>query len=260
MFTKGVAVAWLEIEWLGQAGFVYRLPTDLSICVDPYLSYSKKVGTRDRLIPIPVAPWDVGADLVVTTHDHSDHFDEASLRPMAEDPSTLFLGPSSCKEHWLKMNLPEERFLRLDQGESLDLMGVKFTALYAEHSSGDQRDATGLVIEGEGLLVYHVGDSEFTERLVENSKGLKPDVLTVPINGRLGNMNYREAAQLTQTVEPRVVIPMHYGMFKENSANPQDFVDACRELDLKSKVVLMQVGKHFRLDAVASPLRRRERE
>ena len=169
---------------------------------------------------------------------------------MAEDPNTLFFGPSSCKEHWLKMDLPEERFLRLDQGESLDVAGVKLTALYAEHGSGERRDAIGLVLEGDGLCVYHVGDSELTERLVANSKGLKPDLLTVPINGRLGNMNHHEAAQFAQTVEPRVVIPMHYGMFKENSANPQDFVDACRELNLGSKVVLMQVGQRFVLERV----------
>ena len=154
------------------------------------------------------------------------------------------------------MELPEERFLRLDQGESLDLMGVKLTALYAEHSSGDQRDATGLVIEGEGLLVYQVGDSEFTERLVENSKGLKPDVLTLPINGAAGQHEppgggTTYADRGTQSRHPECTTACSRKTAPTRKISPTPVW----ELDLKSKVVLMQVGKHFRLDAVALTLK-----
>ena len=97
----------LGVIWLGQSTFIYQFPTGLVVCVDPYLSYATSSGgTRERLTPILTPPSMLRADVVVTTHDHTDHFDEHSLRPIAERPDTVFVGPSSCCEHWQAMKLP----------------------------------------------------------------------------------------------------------------------------------------------------------
>jgi hypothetical protein len=114
----------LGVEWLGQSGFLVHFPHGATVCIDPYLSHAMAGGkTRERLLPIPVPAWQLRADLVVTTHDHIDHFDEITLRPIAETPGTVFAGPSSCRDHWLAMGLPAERFLRLDQGDALEVAG-----------------------------------------------------------------------------------------------------------------------------------------
>lgn len=236
----------LGIDWLGQSGFLYHFPSGVVVCVDPYLSHAARGGrTRERLTPIIIPAPRLPADIVVTTHDHSDHFDEVSLRPLAERPTVVFVGPSSCRDRWLAMGLPAERFLRLDQGESCAIAGVRLTATYAEHGSGDRRDAIGAIIECDGFRIYQVGDSEYTERLAGAARGLQPDLLAVPINGRLGNMDADGAALLTEAVRPRVVIPMHYGMFRENTADPQTFIDACRARNVTASVVLMQAGRRW---------------
>ena len=239
----------LEMAWLGQSGFILRFPRGAIICIDPYLSYATSAGkTRERLTPIPIPATELAAHVVVTTHDHSDHFDEHSLRPMSERKTTLFVGPSSCREHWQAMELPAERFLRLDQGQVLDIANVRFSAVFAAHDSGAKRDAIGVIIEADGYKIYHTGDTEYMPELIAQAQDMRPDALLVPINGRLGNMNHEQAAQLTQLVQPRVVIPMHYGMFRHNTADPQDFVDACRHLDLKTRVVVMQTSRSFMLE------------
>ena len=238
----------LEIEWLGQAGFIYRFPSGMSVCVDPYLSYATSTGkTRERLLPIPVPASQVNADIVVTTHDHTDHFDEHTLRPMAERPQTLFVGPSSCRAHWIEMEMPAWRFLRLDRGESLEVAGVRLTALYAEHDSGSKRDAIGVVLECGGSRVYQTGDSEYTQPVLDAVRDLRPDLMAVPINGRAGNMDHRQAALLAQAVQPAAVMPMHYGVFRHNNADPQDFVNACRELGIKARIIVAKAGRCFAL-------------
>jgi len=238
----------LEIEWLGQAGFIYRFSNGMSVCVDPYLSYATSTGkTRERLLPVPVPASQVNADIVVTTHDHTDHFDEHTLRPMAEPPETIFVGPSSCREHWIGMEMPAWRFLRLDRGESLEIAGVKLTALYAEHDSGSKRDAIGVVLEAEGFKIYQVGDSEYTQPVLDAARDIRPDLMAVPINGRAGNMDHRQATLLTQAVQPRAVIPMHYGVFRHNNADPQDFVDACHELGIQARIIIVKAGGCFQL-------------
>lgn len=241
----------LEIAWLGQSGFIFRFPRGAVICVDPYLSYATSAGkTRERLTPIPIPATDLAAHVVVTTHDHSDHFDEHSLRPISERRTTLFAGPTSCREHWLAMELPAERFLVLDQGQSLDITDVHFKAVFAAHSSGTKQDATGIILEADGYKLYHTGDTELVPDLIAHAQDLRPDVLFVPINGRLGNMNHEQAAQFTQLVQPRVVIPMHYGMFRHNTADPQDFINACRQLGLTTRIVVMQTTHTFKLESL----------
>ena len=248
----GAAGGGLGVDWLGQSGFRYLLPGGPTVCVDPYLSHaSSRACSRPRLIPVPVAPTQLEAAIVVITHDHVDHFDEITLRPLADDPTRVFVGPSSCREHWLAMGLPAERFLRLDRGASLDLGGVRLTATHAEHGSGDHHDAIGVVIEAGGFRVYQVGDSEYVDAVVADATDLRPDLLTLPINGRMGNMDHDQAAALTAVVAPRVVVPNHYGLFADNTADPMAFVDACRERGVGARVVLMQVGQRFTLGPAA---------
>jgi L-ascorbate metabolism protein UlaG (beta-lactamase superfamily) len=147
------------------------------------------------------------------------------------------------------MGLPGERFLRLDQGETLSVAGLRLTASYAEHSSGPTRDAIGVLLEADGVHVYQTGDTEYTERLAAGACELQPDLLTVPINGRGGNMSAAQAAMLTKLVAPRVVIPMHYGMFADNTADPAEFVAACREIGVSARIMIAIAGAPFTLPA-----------
>ena len=244
----------LAVTWLGQSTFIYQFPFGPVVCVDPYLSYAASGGrTRARLTPILVPASQLRADVVVTTHDHTDHFDEHSLRPIAERAETLFVGPSSCREHWLAMKMPPERFSCLDRGESRGVAGVRLAAVYAEHNSGDRHDAIGIVITAGEFSVYQVGDSEFVPRLVDQVKGLRPDLLAVPINGRAGNMDHHQAALLTQLVEPRFAIPMHYAMFHNNTADPQNFVDSCKEVGIGARIIVLEPGQRFEVARPTAP-------
>ena len=76
----------------------------------------------------------------------------------------------------------------------------------------------------DGPIVYLVGDSGYHDGLASAVEDYGPDVLLVPINGKYGNMSIEQAVQLTLEIEPREVIPMHFGMFEGNTADPDDFV------------------------------------
>jgi L-ascorbate metabolism protein UlaG (beta-lactamase superfamily) len=61
-------------------------------------------------------------------------------------------------------------------------------------------------------------------------------VALLPINGRAperrvaGNLNATEAAELGKQIGARTVIPCHYEMFEFNTADPQEFAQACRKI------------------------------
>jgi L-ascorbate metabolism protein UlaG (beta-lactamase superfamily) len=78
---------------------------------------------------------------------------------------------------------------------------------------------------------------------------LPPTALLVCINGKLGNMTAAEAARLAAALRPRVAIPMHYGMFADNTADPQEFVRLAQAHAPQSAVVLLALGEPFLLRA-----------
>ena len=229
----------VAVWWLGQASFIYKFDNGATVAVDPYLSES-----APRMLEPPIEPEDLEVDLILCSHDHLDHFDHPAFRYFLRgNPDCLVLGPASVHAHYFAMNLPLDQFEVLNRGEEGEFCGLNIRAVFAEHDSGRARDAVGFVIDGGNVRVYQTGDSLFNEHLLLDAGEIAPDLLVVPINGRLGNMNADEAANLADTVKPTTVIPMHYGMFERNTVDPQTFLDAAEERELSSEIVLLEPGE-----------------
>ena len=81
----------LAIFWLAQAGFVYKTPGGTIVYVDAYLSdcvhrmLSDVLYGFKRIMPAPLAPEEVEADVVVCTHSHPDHFDYDAIPVLARN-------------------------------------------------------------------------------------------------------------------------------------------------------------------------------
>ncbi len=222
----------LAVAWLGGAGFLLKTASGRVVAVDPYLSdaldhyYSWK---RLPLSPIPMAPGELQADLVLTTHAHEDHLDPEAIPELARSSRAVFAGPTMCAEAMRAWGLPGERIVEINRGEARQIAGVGVTAVLAHHVSpaGAQTpDAVGYVLDLDGIVVYHSGDSLYHPDLHQQVQRLSPLLVLVCINGQYGNMNPVEAARLTCEIGPAVAIPMHWGLVGENTAEPADFVAA----------------------------------
>jgi L-ascorbate 6-phosphate lactonase len=66
--------------------------------------------------------------------------------------------------------------------------------------------------------------------------------LSVCINGKLGNMNLQEAARLTAQLQPRQVLPMHWGLFAENTLDPLEFARLVEKEATRSQVLIPEPG------------------
>ncbi|MFC5401228.1 MBL fold metallo-hydrolase [Cohnella soli] len=224
--------------WLGQGSFVFRFGRDATIWIDPYLSdaVERELGLTRICLRLS-SPDEIAGDIVAITHDHADHFDPETIE-CAVSAGMRIAGPSSCLRHYREMGLPEKRYLELDRGQMQSIGGVRITAVPAHHPSGNDStyDSVGYVLEWRSLSLYIAGDTEWTEEVANAVRGLRPDAAFVPINGQWGNMNAYDASLLVQTAEAKRAIPMHFGMFAENDADPQQFADYVRELSLTCKV------------------------
>ena len=239
----------VAIQWLGQGGFAFKAHDGAVIVVDPYLSDSANTdGNAARLVDIPVKPKDVKLDYLFLTHDHLDHTDPHSAPAIAQvnPEAPVICPPSSCR-HLTKLGVPASQIVTAMPGQSLEFPGFVAHVVAAEHTE----DSVGFVFEFQNagsstdtVSVYITGDTEYNDGLAAAVEDYAPEVLLVPINGRWGNMTAAQAAQLAAEVAPREVIPMHFGMFAENTADPEEFLSLLDAATDSSTEIVPVVLKH----------------
>lgn len=243
----------LSLYWLGQAGFVidadgYRL------VIDPYLSDSLAEKYRGRLYPhqrmmaAPVTTDGLGdVDLVLSTHQHTDHMDPQTLQPLlGSRPAVKLVAPLAAEQEALKRSgIGPDRLLLLDAGHRIDpLPGVSVTATRSAHETLE-RDAAGhykflgYVIEIAGLRLWHSGDTIPYDGMIAEVAALKPDIALLPVNGRSaellangvpGNLALAEAIDITREIGAKVLVAHHFGMFAFNTADPADIDRAAHNI------------------------------
>jgi L-ascorbate 6-phosphate lactonase len=223
---------------LGQVGVAIKGP-DGTIYVDPYLTdYGGEEGRIPRNFPPPIGPEEItNASYVLVTHEHVDHFDPETLGPIASSSSrSYFYGPYTCD--FLSVGVDPERASEPEAGQAFDAGSARVTAIPSAHTELEQSDSGypyfGYVIEWNGVTVYHAGDTVIYDGLIETLRRWRLDVMFVPINGRdyfrtargiIGNTDFREAAELAETLDVALTIPTHYDLIAGNTQNPAHFVD-----------------------------------
>ena len=226
--------------WLGQHGFVVKLGR-AACYVDAFLSPLDGRRVAPLLRPEEVT----NADLVLGSHDHADHIDRAAWPAIAAtSPRATFVVPELLRERVAKeLGIAPGRVRGVDDATSIEVGGVRVSGVPAAHELLDRDEATGLhpyvgfAIEGNGVTVYHAGDSCIYEGMQAKLRRWSIDVAFLPINGRdakrlasgcIGNMTYQEAADLAGAIGPGLTVPAHFEMFASNSQDPRPFIDYMR--------------------------------
>jgi L-ascorbate 6-phosphate lactonase len=236
----------MKITWLGQGGYLIE-QAGKRLVVDPYLTDALAASHNlRRLAPPPLGIDELAPDTVFITHDHLDHFDPETLTPLLRRwPDCLLAGPKSVIAHARHLGVRAERLVEICVGQPVSLSGFTILPTPAKHSDPC---AVGLLIDGGEKLVYISGDTLYDVSHVPMVVELasKPiDVAMICINGKLGNMNLTEAADLAAELQPAIAVPMHYGLFQENTADPHEFVAACERRGQNTHV--LQMGETMQL-------------
>lgn len=231
----------MKITWLSQGSFLFE-SNGTRILVDPYMSDYLEIKGLKRMVEFPLSFAELKPDMLICTHDHLDHLDPETVRKIAKIyPECLIAGPESCCDHFRELGINEKNIKQLNWEKTFTFNKIKITPVFAVHTAPH---AVGLVIETDGVKVYLSGDSEYDEKLI-NEFTTGCDLILICINGRLGNMSLEEALKVVKAAKPQTALPMHYGLFAENTADPQPFIDEC--LNAKIKSFEMTLGKEFEL-------------
>jgi L-ascorbate metabolism protein UlaG (beta-lactamase superfamily) len=218
---------------------------------------------------IPESEW-LSVTHIVITHgdpDHHWHSDRLAEKSGAHvicgkeltktvNNQTLVIDPRGRgMTSWVQF----ENLHPLEVGESITLDGVRFEALRSKHGpiaipvlgftvkrqpGPDERvglGSTGFKITIGDRTVVNLGDS----LLLQEWKGLAPDVLMLPIGGLGQNtwtMDVSEALEAVKLIAPRIVIPCHYNVplfWKRKFAVADDdlFKQAAKKLGVECHIL-----------------------
>lgn len=257
----------VALWFLGQSSVAIKTPHGI-IYVDPYFSdYVERVTRREgtpvpRRYPSLLDPAAVSnASLVLITHDHEDHLDLDALPLMAKgSPQARFVLPGRSARMLADAGVSTRRMLVPPPWEAVNpIPGISVTALPAAHEAFEDEPGLGhrflsYVIEAGGVRIFHSGDTLAHRSLAEWLQTHHVDLGLVAINGRdyfraqkgiVGNMTYREAAELAGLAGFDVTIPLHYDLFEVNGEDPGLFVDYLFRRYPERSVLVLGRGAHI---------------
>ena len=238
-----------RLWWLGQSGFLLQWQ-GIHVLLDPYLSnsltrkYSETDKPHVRMTELVIDPVRLSfADIITSTHNHSDHLDGETLCPiLAANPKVkLVIAEANRTFVADRLNIDVNLAIGLDDGASVEISGVRVSGIASAHEAleCDERSRAkflGYVLQFGDWSIYHSGDTLRYEGMAEKLRPFGVDVALLPINGRAperrvaGNLSGPEAAQLARDIEAKLVIPCHFDMFEFNTASPAEFINECQKL------------------------------
>lgn len=161
------------------------------------------------------------ADYILITHTHWDHFSKEDILK-AKKESTIIIGPSDILEESLEMGFPKENIIIVTPYEERKIENIKIKTVPAYNKDKNfhpkSNNWVGYVITIDHTTYYIMGD---TDALKEN-ENIKCDYLLIPIGGTY-TMDKEEAATFTNKINPKVVIPIHYGLVVGTKQDVEEF-------------------------------------
>ena len=245
-----------RLWWLGQSGFLLQWQ-GVHVLLDPYLSDSltRKYSATDkphvRMTELVIDPARVSfVDIATSSHNHTDHLDAETLRPILAGNPRLKLVIAEANRAFVaeRLGIDAAVPIAVDDGTTVEVSGIRFTGVASAHESveRDQQGHArflGYVVQFGEWVVYHSGDTIRYAEMAEKLRIFGVNVALLPINGRAperrvpGNLSGPEAARLAKDIGARTVIPCHFEMFEFNTASPNEFVAECRRIGQSYRVL-----------------------
>lgn len=154
--------------------------------------------------PFKIEKEEHDADIIFITHDHYDHYSPEDIEKVIKE-DTIIVAPKTAKALSKMKNV-----ILVEPNRTYDVKGIKIETIPSYNINKKFHPITnvwvGYIIEIDEVRYYIAGDTDITPE----NKQVKCDVAFIPCGGTY-TMNYEEAAELTNIIKPKIVIPTHYG-------------------------------------------------
>ena len=149
------------------------------------------------------------ADIILITHDHYDHYSEEDIDKVKKD-NTIIIVPEDLSTKVEKKEFRKELISTVKPNQKYKVDEIKIETIPAYNINKQfhpkENGWVGYLIEINGSSYYMAGDTDITPE----NKNIKCDVAFVPVGGTY-TMDFKEAANLINEIQPKIAVPIHYG-------------------------------------------------
>jgi L-ascorbate metabolism protein UlaG (beta-lactamase superfamily) len=207
----------VRITWLGHATVLIQTTKGTNILIDPFIAQNPKY-PKDFVLPEKI-------HYILLTHGHSDHISDAA--PVAAKNNSTVVAMYELAAYMAEKGVAHTIGMAL--GGTVQLSDVAATMVEAKHSSSAQDEkgthyvgvAAGFVLTiADGPVLYHAGDTAVFSDMKLIRELYRPEVAMLPIGGHF-TMGPGEAAMAVRFLEPKIVLPLHFGTIPSLKGTPE---------------------------------------
>lgn len=207
-----------RITWLGHATVLVQTSRGTNILIDPFIAHNPKY-PRDFNLPAKI-------HYILLTHGHGDHISDAV--PVAKKHGSQIVAIHELAAYVGAKGASDT--IGMNLGGTVELADVQATMVDAKHSSGAEDEngthyvgvATGFVLRiKDGSVLYHAGDTTVFGDMKIIAELYHPEVAMLPIGGHY-TMGPAEAAVAVRLLQPKTVLPLHFGTFPPLTGTPEE--------------------------------------
>lgn len=240
----------VQVQMIGFATLKLTSPKGRVLLIDPWLTANDFFPDGNPAVPDKYKQ-DVGAfgrvDIILQTHAHFDHLNLKDIVALTEKFNPLILTPvetavyirektgitNFCNDGW-----------GMNRGPLPPIDGIHVTGVHCEHTSSeivatadggvkvrDVGDPIGFVVEFEnGFKTYVSSDTGLCADLkLVIGEYHKPDLAILNVCGGGFTLGGDSAGYAVKMINPKFVIPAHYGVFPVMDQTPDKFLTALKK-------------------------------
>jgi L-ascorbate metabolism protein UlaG (beta-lactamase superfamily) len=210
-----------RITWLGHATVLVETAQGTNIMIDPFIAQNPKY-PKGFDLPSKI-------HYILLTHGHGDHISDAV--PVARKHGSTIVAIYELAAFVGGKGIPDT--IGMNLGGTVEIQDVQATMVEAKHSSGAQDDngthyvgvAAGFVLKvNNGPVLYHAGDTTVFGDMKMIAELYHPEIVMLPIGGHY-TMGPTEAALAVRLLQPKTVLPLHFGTFPPLTGTPKQLAE-----------------------------------
>lgn len=148
------------------------------------------------------------ADYIFCTHSHYDHFSPEDINKVKNNNTKLIVTKDVIESAAKLINKNNIVLVQPNEEYKIDNLVIKTVPAYnkVKKFHPKENNWVGYIVEINGQKYYIAGDTDNIEEL----HNIKCDVAFLPVGGTY-TMDYKEASELANVINAKLVIPTHYG-------------------------------------------------